>query len=83
MLVCDNGGEQMPDNIGNIGTIIRYNLSVNDGDHTFHISGPVTNTHIYNNTIYIGPNAADQLVVSDSWGGLQNGTVFTNNVFDR
>jgi hypothetical protein len=82
MLICDNGTQGMPYNIGNSGTIIRYNISINDGLHTLHIAGPCSNTHIYNNTIYIGQGGATELVTSDSWGGLQTGTVFTNNIFE-
>jgi len=39
----------------NDGTVVRYNISENDGGNVFRISGEVTNTQIYNNTIYVGP----------------------------
>jgi hypothetical protein len=81
LLICDDGGQSLPYNIGNIGSIVRYNVSVNDGLHTFHISGPCSKTVIYNNTIYLGERSAGLLVASDSWGGLQAGTTFENNVF--
>lgn len=84
-LICTKGNSNGPQNIGNIGTIIRYNISINDGlrtkptrakgmfNPTFHISGPCKNTHIYNNTIYINKKPAGNidrtLVRMDNWGG--------------
>ncbi len=54
MLVCNNGGVHMPKSIGNMNTIIRYNISVNDRLHTFNINGPCQNTLICNNVLYVG-----------------------------
>ncbi len=75
----------MPQNIGNIGTVVRYNISVNDGlrprptprrgmfSPTFHISGPCRDTQIYNNLIYItkkpDPEIDRTLLEMDNWGG--------------
>lgn len=96
LLVCNNGGARMPRNIGNMGTIVRYNISVNDGlravgEHagfspTFHISGPVKDTHIYNNLIYVNrkpnPDIDITLLQMDNWGGpWPEDTVFRNNIF--
>ena len=87
----------MPFNIGNKETIVRYNLSVNDGirqqpthvgifSPTFHISGPCENTHIYNNTVYIkkkpGVDVDQTLLKMDNWGGpWPINTTFSNNIF--
>ncbi|MBN1293138.1 MAG: right-handed parallel beta-helix repeat-containing protein [Candidatus Latescibacteria bacterium] len=38
----------------NEGTIVRYNISVNDGTRIFSIGGPVKNVQIYNNSIITG-----------------------------
>lgn len=94
LLVCNNGGSRGSDNVGNVGTIVRYNLSVNDGyrstgEHAgfspiFHISGPVRGTRIYNNTIFIWnrPDMLDHTLVKfDTWGGWPDDTVFANNIF--
>jgi hypothetical protein len=97
LLVCNHGGTTMPQNIGNRGTIVRYNLSVNDGirqqpthvgtfSPTFHISGPCEDTQIYHNTIYINRKPAgdvDQtLLKMDNWGGpWPVNTTFANNIF--
>ena len=85
LLVCNNGGARTLGNVGNIGTVVRYNISVNDGlrpdptqakgmfSPTFHISGPCLDTKIYNNLIYI-PKKPNQridrtLLKMDNWGG--------------
>nr|WP_294897997.1 right-handed parallel beta-helix repeat-containing protein [uncultured Pedobacter sp.] len=99
LLVCNDG--KTFGTTGNIGTknsIIRYNLSVNDGlrpyktkngdylSPSFHISGPVSNTKIYNNIICVPLKSKDSIyhtvVKMDNWGGpwpLE--TSFANNIF--
>jgi hypothetical protein len=89
LLVCNNGGAH-PNIAVNTGTIIRYNISVNDGfrqqkannrdfSPIFHISGPV-----YNNIIYV-PNKPDPdptMIKMDNWGGpWPEDTWFANNIF--
>ncbi|MHC4253318.1 MAG: right-handed parallel beta-helix repeat-containing protein, partial [Planctomycetota bacterium] len=96
LLVCNNGKSKMPQNIGNIGTVVRYNVSVNDGlratgkhagfSPTFHISGPCRDTRIYNNVIYVTrkPDAKIDLTIvkMDNWGGpWPVDTRFANNIF--
>ena len=97
LLVCNNGGSKMPRNIGNQGTVVRYNISVNDGIRTvptrqgffspsFHISGPCLDTKIYNNVIYVNrkPDAKTDttLLKMDNWGGpWPENTLFANNIF--
>jgi hypothetical protein len=81
----------------NTGTIIRHNISINDGyketeggrpyfSPTFHITGPVENTKIYNNIIVVPKKAnarIDRSIVGmDNWGGSWPvDTLFSNNVF--
>lgn len=84
LLICNNGGA--PANIGiNTGTIVRYNISVNDGlrdfparrgeyfSPVFHISGPTQGTKIYNNVIYVpkkpNENIDKTMIKMDNWGG--------------
>jgi hypothetical protein len=95
LLVCTNGGLKEPANIGNIGTIVRYNISVNDGlratgkhagfSPAFHISGPVKDTKIYNNLVYSNRKPAGverKLLKMDNWGGpWPIDTWFANNLF--
>jgi len=84
MLICDDGGQSPPWNIGNSGTVIRYNISENDGLHTFNITGPCQNTQVYNNVFYLDKGQDIPLVASGNWGGGDKwpaDTHFFNNVF--
>ncbi len=90
LLVCDDGGSAPSFNAGNVGPIIRYNLSVDDGyrpgnfSPTIHIAGPCSGTRIYNNTIIIGPKPVGSndisFLRSNSWGGYATDTLFQNNI---
>jgi len=66
-------------------TVIRYNLSIRDGVNSarvFHFGGGSTNTRIYNNTIYIGPDQDLPMVLCTEWDrGNATGIQFTNNLF--
>jgi len=78
MLICAPGTSY------NEGTIIRYNLSQNDGLNSariFHISG-ARNTLVHNNTVYVGPGQDLPLVIFNEWdGGNAQDTRFVNNLF--
>jgi hypothetical protein len=78
MLICSPGHSY------NEGTIVRYNLSQNDGRNSariFHISG-VQDTLICHNTIYVGPKQDLPLVLFTEWdGGNAVNTRFVNNLF--
>ena len=69
------------------GTIVRYNLSVNDGGEgmsVFDITSSIYDSLVYNNTIYCGKNNV-KLVNFDNYdkSGPDNSknTVFANNIF--
>lgn len=74
-----------PGNSYNEGTIIRYNVSQNDGINSarvFHFGGGSSNTLIYNNTIYIGSNQDLPLVLCTEWDrGNPKDVRFFNNIF--
>ncbi|MCL2152160.1 MAG: DUF4982 domain-containing protein [Oscillospiraceae bacterium] len=71
------------------GSVVRYNISVNDGSmygkrSIFEIGGGggVDNTWIYNNTIYTSPDhAVFQVTRGEPWEGKSRGTHFVNNIF--
>ena len=84
LLVCNLKKEKPEENIGNIGTVVRYNLSINDAirgeksdrpayTSTIHFSGAATETQIYNNTIIIPKKAKKEmdrtLLDMGDWGG--------------
>lgn len=98
ILICNAGeGETNPaDNIGNIGSVVRYNVSIGDAvrqrktrvgifSPTIHIGGPCRNTLIERNILHIGTKPSAQvdrkIVTSDSWGGYADSTTFRGNVF--
>ncbi|MEN8254609.1 MAG: sulfatase-like hydrolase/transferase [Verrucomicrobiota bacterium] len=101
LLVCCPGTGKQPhlsDSARmNKGSVIRYNVSINDGFRTaesykgcfspaFHITGPVKNSRICNNVIIVpekpDPGMDRSLVSMDNWGGQWPvDTLFSNNVF--
>ncbi len=94
LLVCNDGSSHMPYSAGNQNTVVRYNLSVNDGyritgqqhnSPAIHFAGPTSHTLIYNNTIVAGPKPAgiydNSMVIMNSWNGYASDTLFENNIF--
>jgi hypothetical protein len=95
LLVCSDASSKGDWNIGNQGTVVRHNLSVNDGlrstgkhrgfSPVFHLTGNIEGTRIQHNTIIV-PGRPDDgidrtLVQMDDWGGgWPSDTVFTNNL---
>jgi Right handed beta helix region len=81
LLICNEGGDSPEESAGNIGTIVRYNISQNDRTRGINIAGPTKDTLIYNNTIYVGPEHKVDLVVWSDWHGWARDTSFFNNIF--
>lgn len=95
LLICNDGSSEPPHNAGNTGTIIRYNVSVNDGSRTrgkhagfspvIHLPGPARNTQIYNNVILVPAHrdtrADSTLIAFDNWHGYPDSTLIANNIF--
>lgn len=95
LLVCNDGNATLPRSVGNTGTIVRYNLSVNDGIRTtglhagfspvIHIAGLVSNTKIYNNVLYVPVRNMQKqdstLIAFDNWNGYADSTLIANNIF--
>ncbi len=81
LLICDDGSQTPGNSAGNLGTIVRYNISQNDHHRAIKLSGPVKNTRIYNNTIYVGKNENVDLILHTDWSGWAADTYIFNNVF--
>jgi hypothetical protein len=66
------------------GTIVRFNVSENDGIRAFGFSGLGTHSIIYNNTVLIGPGHREAIVearpFSTSKPRFADGATFFNNV---
>ncbi|HWE53493.1 MAG TPA: right-handed parallel beta-helix repeat-containing protein [Bryobacteraceae bacterium] len=80
MLICTPGHRNPQDNIGNLGTVIRYNISRNDRSRIFHLSGG-DHTLVEHNAIYIGPGLEIPILLTSDWQGWANDAVFRENTF--
>jgi hypothetical protein len=81
LLICNQGNIDATSNVGNTGTVVRYNISQNDHHRGINIAGPVSHAMIYNNTIYVGKNEKVDLLLHSSWKGWATGTYLYNNIF--
>lgn len=96
VLICNNGSSNPADNIGNIGTIVQYNISINDAirprethigvfSPSIHIAGPCKNTRVNRNILHVNmkPDALTDrsIITSDSWDGYADNTHFSENIF--
>lgn len=94
VLICNSG--ESTEQIGNIGTLVQYNLSINDGQRakptrigmfspSIHIGGPVKQTTIFRNLIFAGNKLTQDthrsMITFDSWGGFANQTKILENEF--
>ena len=79
MLICSPGYAYCE------GTIIRYNISENDGVETARViqfGGGSSNTFIYNNVIYTGARQRVPLIACNDWDkGNASGMFLYNNIF--
>jgi hypothetical protein len=80
LLICTPGRRKPEENLGNLGTVVRYNLSRHDRARTFHVSA-AEDTRVHDNAIYIGPGQDLPLVLLTDWSGWANGLEFRNNLF--
>ena len=80
MLICSPGRRNPTENIGNVGTVVRRNISHNDLARVFHISA-VEDSTIEDNAIYVGPGLDVQMVLFSDWSGWAKDTRFLRNRF--
>jgi hypothetical protein len=81
LLICNEGGHDPSESIGNVGTIVRYNISQNDHHRGINVAGPVDNATIYNNTFYLRQGETVSLLLQSDWKGWSDGTYLYNNIF--
>lgn len=84
ILICSQGGRA---NGFNDGTIVRYNISQNDGGALVRVSGTVTNALIHNNTFYVKADLANpreaappRIFFHKAWQGWSEGVAYVNNI---
>ncbi|PYT29000.1 MAG: xylose ABC transporter [Acidobacteria bacterium] len=80
MLICTPGQRDPKQNLGNIGTIVRYNISRNDRARIFHLSA-AERTQVYGNAIYVGADIDVQMLIVTNWDGWAEGALFRDNTF--
>ena len=81
LLICNDGSHSAEESAGNTGTIVRYNISRNDRTRGINLAGPVKDSLIYNNTIYVRPEHSVDLLLYSDWHGWTEGTYLYNNIF--
>jgi hypothetical protein len=96
VLICNPGKFDKEFSVGNVGTIVQYNVSINDAirsrptrqgmfSPTIHIGGSTENTRINNNILHVNPKPAANIdrsiLTMDSWDGYANNTTFIENIF--
>ena len=81
LLICNDGGVGREYNVGNTGTIVRYNISQNDHNKIISVAGSAKNSAIYNNTIYVGKAEKVDFLSYSDWTGWADDTRYYNNIF--
>ena len=80
LLICSPGKRKPEENLGNVGTVARHNISRHDRARTFNISA-VDRTRVHHNAIYIGPGQDVQAVLLSDWTGWPKELEFHHNLF--
>ncbi|GBG09202.1 hypothetical protein PAT3040_03842 [Paenibacillus agaridevorans] len=65
----------------NDGTIVRYNISQNDGEKVINLLGYIENSEFYNNTFYLDSAATAKMIEVRNFFGIPKTTTFKNNIF--
>jgi hypothetical protein len=80
ILLCTPVARDEKENIGNNGTIVRWNVSRNDHNRIFNVSG-ASAVVVEENAIYIDTRDDVQLVLVSSWDGWSDNVLFQKNRF--
>ena len=73
ILICNSGESKPPYNIGNEGTVVQYNISIDDAvrtrktrvgkfSPTIHIAGPTLGTLFSHNILFVSSKAISLLL---------------------
>lgn len=96
VLICNSGNTDPAMSIGNQGTVVAYNISINDATRlqetrqgifspTIHIPGPSVNTLVNNNILHVNRKPETwvdrSIITADSWDGYADRTTFKENLF--
>lgn len=81
ILICTPGLRRAAENCGNVGTVVRFNISRHDQARAFHVAGAPEQTWIYENAIYTAPGSEVQMLLLSDWNGWANDLELRNNLF--
>lgn len=77
LLICTPGERDAAENMGNSGTVARYNVSYNDHERIFQLAG-ASDALIADNVVHAGHEAV-QMVVATWWNGWSGRVTFRGN----
>jgi hypothetical protein len=80
MLICTPVKRDPVNNVGNTGTIIRENVSRNDHNRIFNLSG-ADDVRVEKNAVYVSPGDDVQMLLISSWEGWSKNALFEANKF--
>ncbi|MEJ7934744.1 right-handed parallel beta-helix repeat-containing protein [Sphingobium sp. AN558] len=78
LLICSPRYNEK-DNLGNRGTVARFNVSRNDGSRIFQLSGNVSDALVEKNVVHVGKAKDVQMVVATEWDGWARDVRFHDN----
>jgi len=81
MLICTPVERNEKENIGNTGTVVAYNISHNDHERIFNLSG-ADRTTVEHNAIYNDLPLDVQVLLVSQWNGWSTDAIFRDNTFD-
>ena len=81
LLICTPGKRNQNENLGNVGTTVRHNISRNDRARIFHLAGAPEHTLIHDNAIYVGPQFDVQMLITTDWDGWADDAIVRANRF--
>jgi len=78
LLLCTPVQRNDAENLGNIGTVARHNVSRNDRTRIFQLGG-ASDALIANNVVHVGEGDDVQMVIATQWLGWSRDIMFRHN----
>lgn len=78
LLICTPARHDPATNLGNIGTLARFNVSRNDHERIFQLAG-ATQATIADNVIHAPADEEVQMVIATDWDGWSSGITLRTN----
>lgn len=79
LLICSPRVDEST-NLGNQGTVARFNVSRNDATRIFQLAGNVTNALVEGNVVHVGQGMDVQMAVATEWDGWARDVRFRSNM---